>query len=210
VSDRRRSLAARVVLGLSVAALAVVGLLLRSQGGSWDPTRVLWLARGTGWTAAGALLLSLSATPAGVLVARLRPRANLSPWFATFRRAFGIAAALLAMLHAVTILSTYLRGAWAAVLSFSYLRAGLMALLILTAMLFTSFPSLVKRLRVRLWKPLHRLGYLAALLVLVHLLLSPYAPRALTLGLFGALFALGLLRLLPAERANEGTSDETL
>lgn len=205
--DRRR-LAARVVLGLSVAALAVVGLLVPSQGGAWDPTRTLWIARGTGWTAVAALMLSLSATPVGRLLALLRPGAKLSPWFAAFRRAFGIAAALLAMVHAVTVLGGYLRGAWAALLSFSYLRAGLLALVILTTMLVTSFPSLVKRLRVRLWKPLHRLGYLAALLVLVHLLLSPYAPRPLTLELFGALFAIALLRLLPAERGDESSADE--
>ena len=44
-------------------------------------------------------------------------------------------------------------------------------------------------------KPL--LGYLAALLVFHHLLLSPFAPRALTLELFAALLGIGLLRLLP-------------
>lgn len=199
MSGRDRSrVAGWGVLGLSLAALGVVGLLVRSRGGTWGPARALWLARGTGWSALGALMLALSATPAGRLLARLRPGQDWSSWIAAFRRAFGIAAACLALLHASTVLGGYLRGAWAAVWSFSYLRAGLVALVILTAMLATSFPPLVRRLHVRLWKPLHRLGYLAALLVLDHLLLSPFAPRAITLELFGALFAIGLLRLLPA------------
>jgi DMSO/TMAO reductase YedYZ heme-binding membrane subunit len=206
--DRRRRIAARVVLLLSVAALGVVGLLVRSQGGTWAPTRALWLARGTGWTAVGALMISLSATPVGRLLARLRPRSRISPWLASFRRAFGIAAAILALLHAAILLGGYLRFAWAAVLSFSYMRVGLVALVILCTMLATSFPPLVQRLRVRLWKPLHRLGYLAALLVLDHLLLSPFAPRATTLALFAALFAIGLLRLLPAEGASDAAVDD--
>lgn len=196
--DRRRRLAAGIVLALSATALGLVGLFVRSQGGSWRPTEALWLARGTGWTALGSLMLALSATPTGRLLARFRPRSDLSSWVVAFRRAFGIAAAILALVHAATVLGLYLRGAWAAVLSFSYLRAGLVALAILTAMLVTSFPPLVRRLHVKLWKPLHRLGYLAALLVLDHLLLSPFAPRALTFELFGALFAVGLFRLLPA------------
>ena len=119
------------------------------------------------------------------------------------RRAFGIAAACLALLHAATALGGYLQFDWTAFLAFSYLRVALVALIILFAMLVTSFPSLVKRLRLRAWKPLHRLGYLVALLVLEHLLLSPFAPRVTTLALFGSLFAVGLLRLLPAEASGE-------
>ena len=196
--DRIRRIAARVVVGLALATLALVGLLMWQGGGRWEATRMLWLARGTGWSALVALCLALSATPAGRVLCRLAPGARVSAWVAAFRRAFGIAAASFALLHAATALGGYLRGAWAAVLSFAYLRAGLVALSILTAMLLTSFPLLVRRLRVRLWKPLHRLGYVAALLVLEHLALSPFAPRAITFALFGTLVAFGLLRLLPA------------
>ncbi len=191
-------IAALTVLGLALAALSVVGILVWRRGGSWEPTRMLWLARGTGWSALVALSLALSATPAGRLLARLAPHARLAPWVAAFRRAFGIAAASLALIHATTVLGGTLRGAWGALLSFAYLRAGLVALLILTVMLLTSFPWLVRRLHVRLWKPLHRLGYVAALLVLEHLVLSPFAPRAVIFALFGTLAAFGLLRLLPA------------
>ena len=203
----RRRAAAWVVLGLSVAALGVVALFVRSRGGTWGPTRALWLTRGTGWCALGALMIALSATPAGRLLARLRPASRRLPAVASFRRAFGVAAASLALCHPATALGGYLRGAWAAVWSFSYLRAGLVALVILFAMLVTSFPLLVRGLRVRLWKPLHRLGYLAALLVLDHLLLAPFAPRALTLELFAALFAIGLFRLLPARAVDDEAKD---
>jgi DMSO/TMAO reductase YedYZ heme-binding membrane subunit len=75
-------------------------------------------------------------------------------------------------------------------------------------MLATSFPPLVRRLRVRLWKPLHRLGYLVAILALDHVLLSPFAPRAITLALFALFFAFGLLRLLPSDRGAEADLDE--
>ena len=201
--DRRR-VAACVVLALLVAALGIVGLLVWSRGGTWSPTRALWLARGTGWTAVGALMISLSATPTGRLLGRLRPRSRIWPWVATFRRAFGISAAGLALLHSVTVLCGYLQWDWAAVLSFSYMRVGLVALVILCMMLASSFSPVVRRLRVRVWKPLHRLGYLVALLVFDHLLLSPFAPRAVTLALFAALFAIGLLRLLSTDGGGEG------
>lgn len=196
--DRKRRIAALVVAGIALVALAISGWIVRARGGSWGPLRALYLARSTGYSALGALFLALSATPAGRLLERLRPNWHLAPWIAAFRRAFGIAAGLFALLHAATALGGYLRGAWTALLSFSYLRAGLTALAILAVMLATSFPLAVKRLHIRLWKPLHRLGYLAALLVLDHLLLSPFAPRTLTFELFGALIAIGLLRLVPA------------
>ena len=196
-ADRQRTLAARVVLVLSLAALVADGWIAQVWGRRWDATRELWLARSTGWTAVGALVFALSATPAGRLLARLPGRSRDVSWVPAFRRAFGIAAGSFALLHAATVFGGYLRGAWVAVLSFSYLRAGLLALIIQCAMLATSFPSLVRHLRVKAWKPLHRLGYLVAILVLQHLLLSPFAPRAMTLELFAAVFAVGLLRLLP-------------
>jgi DMSO/TMAO reductase YedYZ heme-binding membrane subunit len=190
--------AASVVFALSALALGVAWLLVVQSGGSWAPARALWLARGTGWTAAGALMLALCASPIGRVLVRLRPDWRVGPWVSALRRAFGIAAAILALLHAATVLGGYLRDAWAAVLSFSYLRAGLEALVLLSLMLITSFPPLVRLLRIRLWKPLHRLGYVTALLVLQHLTLSPFAPRALTLALFATLLVIGLWRILPA------------
>ncbi len=200
-----RRVAAGVVLALGVAALGVVAQLARSRGGTWSAARALWLVRGTGWTAVGALALSLSATPVGRLLGRLQPpeRVRRAPSVAAFRRAFGIAAAVLALLHAASVMRGYLLWDWAALLAFSYLRVGVVALVMLCVLLASSFAPVVRGLRVRLWKPLHRLAYGVALLVLEHLLLAPFAPRAVTLALFAVVLAFGLLRLLSGEAAVE-------
>lgn len=195
---------------LAAATLAVGGLVLAlavamREGGSWRPGVLWWMARGTGWTALGLLMLALCVTPAGAIARRLGGGGG-SHWVTPLRRALGIAAASLALVHAAVALGGYLRGAWAAVWSWPYLRAGLVALLVLTALLATSFPAVVRRLRIRHWKVLHRLAYAAAALTLVHLLLSPFAPRAITVGLFAALLLVGLGRALG--RAGRGRAVE--
>ena len=60
----------------------------------------------------------------------------------------------------------------------------------------TSVPRAVRALRVRLWKPLHRLSYAAAALVVLHLVLSPFVERAVVVVVAGALGAGALARLL--------------
>ena len=74
------------------------------------------------------------------------------------------------------MLSTYLDGELYALVR-PYLRAGAAATVILAALLVTSFPPLVRSLRVRLWKELHRFAYLAALFAMQHLALAPFAPK---------------------------------
>lgn len=165
---------------------------------------VLAGARITGWAALATLMLALSVTPASRIATRLGARATALRRVTDARRTLGIASALLAVAHAGVALGGYLRGAWDVVLTWPYLRAGLVALAILVALLVTSFPPVVRALRVRLWKPLHRLAYGAALFTLVHLVLSPFASRTITLSLFAALFALGLARALPRSRPRRG------
>ena len=190
-----------LVAACAVLALAGAVTVSITEGGDWQEGLALWLTRGTGWCALGALMLALSATPAGRIARGLRAPPVFTRRVAAMRRAFGITAAGLALLHAGIALGGYLDGSWQAVISWPYLRAGLSALLILVPLLLTSFPALVRRLRVRLWKPLHRLAYVAALLALEHVLLSPFAPRALTLTLFAALLVLTLGRFVPARAA---------
>jgi DMSO/TMAO reductase YedYZ heme-binding membrane subunit len=69
---------------------------------------------------------------------------------------------------------------------------------VLFVLAVTSFPAITRAARVRLWKHLHRLAYAAVLLALHHVLLSPFAPRAVVLAVFGAIAAFGMLRLLPS------------
>ncbi len=183
-------------------ALFALGLALALVEAAWRPNLYLSSTRAIGWTALGALACALSASPVARIARFVRPRHTFPLRLGPTRRALGISAAVLALAHATLALVGPLDGAWGAVLSWAYLRAGLVALTVLAALLATSFPRVVRALRVRLWKPLHRLAYVAAALVLVHLVLSPFAPRAITLGLFATLFVVSLGRFLPRRRSS--------
>lgn len=162
--------------------------------------RGVWLARATGWTALVALGLSLCATPAIRVLTRFFPRERArgaAPLFAAFRRALGLSAAVVAATHFAIVLATYLRGVSGAIIETPFLRSGLLALALLLVLTLTSFPAVNRAARVKLWKHLHRLAYAVALLALHHILLSPFAPRAVSIAFFGALLAIGLLRFLP-------------
>jgi len=114
------------------------------------------------------------------------------------RRWLGIAAASLAIVHAIAALVVYLpRGAWGAITSIVWLRSGAVALALLVPLLITSFPAATQRLRVRAWKPLHRLAYAAIVLVLHHLFLAPFAPRGWVLAMAGLVVILFAARLVP-------------
>ena len=191
---RPRRIAAASTSAAAVLALAgVVGLAAAER---WQVARELVLSRGTGWLALSTLLLSLSVNPLGRVASRLAHIGVTMPGLGVTRRALGMTSAWLAFLHAGLALATTLRGNWAAVLSWPHLHAGLAALSVLVLLLATSFRAVVVRLRLSFFKELHRLGYVAALLALQHVLLSPFAPRTLTLLLFGAAFLLGLARFL--------------
>jgi len=174
-------------VGPALVALALVASFASSRVG-WDHQAELLFARATGWSAALALLASLATTPAERLL-----RIRLRGW----RRRFGLVAATLAAAHAVVALTGRLEGAWAAVVGWPHLRAGALALGILFALALTSSPRLTRALRVRAWKPLHRLVYAAGALAWLHVYRGAYAPRFAVL-LFGALLLLALgLRLIP-------------
>ena len=160
----------------------------------------LELSRATGWLALGMLALALCATPVQRVLRAVRRDHPVAARVPAWRRRLGIGSAVLAIVHAVASLSGYLRDAWPAVVSWPHLRAGLVAACILVALLITSFPSVVRALRIRLWKPLHRLAYVAALFVLLHLVLSPFAPRGVVVAVFAAVVSIGLLRFVPAPR----------
>ncbi len=193
----------RPPLTLYVAVVAVAAVLASAlwaeRATEWPALRDHLLTRAVGWCAAVALVATLSLTPLSRLARRARRVVR-------FQRPLGISAALLAILHALIALGGPLEDAWASVLSWPYLRAGLLALSILVALLITSFPRLTRALRVRLWKPLHRLSYAAGALVVLHLYLGPYAPRWATLTL-ALVLAVGLLaRLLPRRRLRKPPS----
>lgn len=181
-----------VLVALTLATFAAV-----AASRTYALDRELWLIRALGWAAFSALFLALAMTPGERMGRRFAAgRVRFATWLA-FRRSLGISAASLALAHAALSLTTYLRGSWTTTLDTPYLRAGLVALAILTALLVTSFPELVALLRVRLWRELHRLAYVAAIFVFLHLLASPFAPRRLTLLMLGGLLAVEALRFVP-------------
>lgn len=148
--------------------------------------------RATGWSAALLLAAALASTP----LSRLPPLRAL----ARARRRLGIAASTLALGHATLALVVYLpRDVWDTLTHVTWLRSGALALALLVALLVTSFPRVVTALRVAHWKPLHRLAYVAAALVVHHLALAPFAPRAWVLAL-AAVLATSLVARLSGRR----------
>jgi len=160
--------------------------------------------RASGWVPAIALVGAIAASP----IARLAPRASAR--LGQVRRWLGIAAASLAIVHASAALVIYLPvGAWDAITSTAWLRSGAVALALLVPLLITSFPAATRRLRVRAWKPLHRLAYVAIALVIHHLLLAPFAPRGWVLAMAGLVVIALAVRLVPRRgRGRDGTMAE--
>jgi DMSO/TMAO reductase YedYZ heme-binding membrane subunit len=189
-----KTIAAAVCYG---GALAVCGALaLVGWGRPWAFERALFFTRASGWCATALLLLALCASPIGRIARRAGRPADRG--VAASRRALGIAAAAVATVHGALALSTYLAGALGHVLDFVWVRAGMIAWSVLAALWLTSYPRVVRALRVKLWKPLHRLAYVAALFALQHAILAPLAPRSWVLGAFGIAAVVGLLRFVPA------------
>ncbi|MEM1177814.1 MAG: ferric reductase-like transmembrane domain-containing protein [Acidobacteriota bacterium] len=191
----------------SLAGAALVWIVVDSRSEPWELGRDVALLRGTGWLACAALLLSLVMSPLGRLHGwwilhrgqGSSQRTVVGSW-AAYRRAFGVVAGCGAALHAAVALSTYLWTSWRALLEVPYLRSGTVALWLLLALLVTSFRGPVVAMGLVGWKSLHRLAYVAAALVLHHLLLAPFAPRGLTLVVFGLTAVVAPLRWLRARR----------
>ncbi len=163
---------------LAVAAGAAIAV------DDWTAASWVGASRASGWVAALLLLAVLAASPFGTGTdARAVKR---------WRRALGISAALAAIAHLAIGLAGPLRDSLSALWSWPTYRAGALATAILALLLLTSFPAVVRRLRVRVWKPLHRLVYVAGVLVVLHLLRLPFAPLVGVL-LFGASFAVLLV-----------------
>lgn len=184
----------RLVYLVGFVVLAVIGGLGARH--DWAPERELYWIRGSGWCALLGLLSTLCVSPLAGLIGRFRPT---KPRVAPLRRALGITSAALASLHAGVSLGTYLGDAWWPVLEVAWLRAGLCGVVILAALWLTSFPRAVRVMRVRLWKPLHRLAYGAAAFAFLHTMLSPFAPRSWILGVFLVTGTLALTRLWPSK-----------
>jgi len=183
------------LVALAGAAIAVAWL-----GNAYPPWRAVRVCQTSGYASLLLLLASLAVAPVLKVSELLRfplQRAAAS----AFRRRAGISAALLALVHAALALSTYLRDSWDAVLDWSFTRAGLASLIVLALLLGTSFPWAVSLLRLKLWKELHRLAYVAGAFAVLHVLQAPFAPSWRAIAVLSGFLALMALRLLPRRRS---------
>lgn len=166
----------RLLLGaLLTSALVGLGLGAFASAGHG-------IARATGAAAITLLMTSLAMSP----LARLLPAVWAVACRAA-RRRIGIAAALVALVHACLALPSYLAPlTLGPIASLPWLRHGAIALSILLVLLVTSFPALHRPLRVRAWSALHRLAYVAALFAALHALAVPFG--SVRLGIAALLF----------------------
>lgn len=116
-----------------------------------------------GLTAFQLLLLTLSITP-------LKKLTGWNGWL-RYRRMLGLFVFFYASLHILAFLQLLLgwRDLWATFTERPYIIVGASAFLLMLPLAVTSTKAMMKRVG-RGWKPLHRLIYLAAVLVWVHFL----------------------------------------
>jgi len=101
-----------------------------------------------------------------------------------------MAAAVLAAGHALIASAHVLAWEWRLLLVAPYLRAGLVALLVLLLLYLTSWPRIVSALRLAdLWRRIHVLVHACWALIVVHVLFAPWAQYSLAVALILALIA---------------------
>lgn len=155
----------------------------------------------TGTTALVLLLLSLACTPLNTLFR--------FSWAIQRRRALGLYAFFYASLHLFifTVIDYGLDWTtlWLMLSEKRYIIVGLAAFTILIALAATSFKSSMKRMG-KNWKRLHRLVYLAGILVIVHFAwvvkgnVTSLSGDVLRPALYGAVLALLLALRIPIVR----------
>lgn len=164
-------------------------------------------ARACGWLGLAALVGSLATS----LVSRWS--ASHRSVFVAMRRWLGLAASVLAAVHALVAFGWILEPPSAASIpaffeGLPHVRQGTVALAILVVLTATSFPPVNARLGLRAWSALHRAVYLAAALVGLHVLTAPSVDPRLGLAVAFVLGALLLARLAPRPPLHVGRSDE--
>ncbi len=157
-------------LNILVHAGAIVSLLLLIRAyltGNLGFNPIEAATRQTGRIAIAFLLLSLICTPINRLF-RL-------PLVGKLRKPLGLYAAFFALLHfAIFAIWDYglnLALIWTEIIQKPFIILGAVGLLILVLLGVTSFRTLQRKMG-RLWKTLHRLVYLAGVLIVVHYFLA--------------------------------------
>jgi sulfoxide reductase heme-binding subunit YedZ len=130
-----------------------------------DPMRVLEHALGL-WTLRF-LIASLAITP-------LRQLTGIS--LLRYRRVLGLLAFYYALLHLMTYLvldqGLDFHAIWADILKRLYITIGMVCFVVLLPLALTSNNLAIRRLGGKVWQRVHRLAYLAAILAVLHFLMS--------------------------------------
>lgn len=189
-------------------ALCWGGALFSISGALWNQRGLeavgdVTAARWMGWGALTFLVLSQAMSAA----ARLRLISPLAQ--AVGRRELGITGAALATLHTLfSWIVVYRRHLLEELANTPWLEAGLAAWLLLLLLWVTSYPRLVIGLRLRIWKSLHHLAYVATALAWVHLFDSPWAQRWVVEVLGLLILCLWLLRLVPLPKPLPSSAED--
>ncbi len=191
-----------LALGLGLSAWCVIAF----RSGGYYVERDVFVSQVSGYAALGYLALSLCAGPFLRLLSLAGVQFNRE-LSARLSRNAGIASALAAIMHTAIVLLTFLKHDWWSVLFLPYLRWGGLALVVLLVLLVGSFKPLMALVRWKLWKPLFRLSFAAALLTLPHLLYAPFASREITLWLYGIAAAICCLRWIPERKPRPAASN---
>ena len=178
---------------ITMAAWLIAGLYAQTH--TYDVERILWFCRLTGYIPLGLLFASLSVNPARKIASRMGlSTKRLSP----YRRSLGITAFGSAMAHACISCIQYFGDApWFMPLLEPFLRLGVLTLGIMAILWLTSFPKLIRAMRIKTWRELHWLAYAAALTSILHVVLSPFAPVRDFLLAVAVWLVFSLLRLVP-------------
>ena len=150
------------------------------------------------------LILALAMRPLAILTGSLLP--------IRFRRMAGLIAFSYVCLHVTNFLAVDLFFDWAAfwqdVLKRTYITLGMIAVVLLLPLVFTSTKKMVKRLGGRNWQRLHRTLYAINILAVFHFMMmvkgnqsEPKIYLAIVLTLLG-------IRLIPLVKARSGRQNE--
>lgn len=180
-----------------VASLAIVaGLRLLVES---DQLYAIRLQQVFGFTSLGFWYVALLISPLGFVIGKQRVG-----WLIFGRRAIGVSAFYFALLHGLVALTAQLGGIsqlgnLPEIFQWS-LAFGTVSFVILLLMALTSFDAVVRWMTFRKWKWLHRLTYLAGILVIIHVwLIGTHLAydwlQFIAVVLLAVLFGLELYRL---------------
>lgn len=175
----------RFYIAISIALITLEVLWLSETLYSGGSLATIRLEETYGWLSIGFLSVALLIGPTLTVFKRLPGRRQLLE----ARRLIGIGAAWFALLHSLITYIAQFKSVNPLDLPFAYQRAflvGLFALIILLALAATSFNRAFRAMGIW-WFRLHRLVYIAAVLVVVHVaLIGVHAKTAPVLAAFGS------------------------